>query len=112
MNFLLNESNWLQGKVEFTKYVSSTRRPGRPLDDFETTSVQTKRKRTADLRASTSTAELLYATQMKPKADGLKYAAKLVKKVSVAPDSAKELENESRKSSAIRYSSTSIIDVD
>lgn len=61
------ETNWLNRTIQLKKYQMPV---GRPSGSFNTSSEQTKRKRTAELQATVPTEELIYAAQMNLRAEG------------------------------------------
>lgn len=70
---------------------SSKSSMGRPSSGFAEASVRTKRQKTEDLRATTSTEELAFATQMSLRAAGRVDAAKVVQDVTLgSPSRAKK----------------------
>lgn len=80
--FLASEIKWLNGSIAFKKFSSPAGRPYR--FNFETCSESSKRKRTAELRNTVPTNELVYAAQMSLRASGQKQAADLVKEATTS----------------------------
>lgn len=67
---------------------TSSAKCARPYTDFTTASVSTKRRRTAELRSTTSTEELLFATGMSLRSSGANDAANVVDNLTSSPSRA------------------------
>lgn len=83
--FFATQSKWLNESIAFKKY-SLPIRVGRPIQNFDACSEQTKRKKTAELRSSASSSELLYAAQMNLRASGQIEVADAIKKTTSSPE--------------------------
>ena len=87
--FLQDNSSWLEKEFDIPNVLRSTAlqsiesssSAGRPSKAFEESSIRTKRRKTKELRQSTSSAELTFATEMSLRGEGKRTAAKLVHEV-------------------------------
>lgn len=81
VKFFQNNSSWLDGQCIFKKYAKSKVSPGRPVKDFAESSDRSKRRKTENLRASTSVDELLFSAEMKLRSEGQVAKSKDVKNI-------------------------------
>lgn len=86
--FLKNETPWLNGSFELTLHIS--KKTGRPTLSFDESSDNSKRRKTASVRAENNSDLLTYAAQMSLRADGKTTEAEVVKKVLATPTYAKD----------------------
>ena len=93
VRFFKNHDHWLNSCTYFPPSTSTSRpKAGRPTTaEFNDNCERGKRKKTEHLRATTSTEELSYATQMKLRSSGHKKAADIVAAVSSRPESAEKV---------------------
>lgn len=92
---MFNEGKWVGENISFKIYRVSI---GRPLNEFSTSSDQTKRKRTVSLRNAVSTEELIYAAQMSLRATGKKKQADIVRAATSYPEISENLTSSDTKS--------------
>ncbi|XP_076545847.1 uncharacterized protein LOC143305586 [Osmia lignaria lignaria] len=85
--FYKKNNNWLNGTFELPVV---TVRSGRPSKSFEESSDRTKRRKTAVLRSTTNTDELVFSAQMKLQSSGKRSASTILKEITNSPERAKK----------------------
>lgn len=76
--FKKKEKNWLETSIAFPINIQASN-GGRPTVSFSECSDRSKRRKTENLRSKVETEQLVYATQMKLRAEGKPSTAKILK---------------------------------